>query len=113
MDNKNEENYKNNVKQSNKSNEVDINNDKIIYLDNDKNQIYNREQDSGNILTNFYNTDNINPFTVAIDMWQNYINLWNESYKQLLFKNPPMANGEFLFMYWRSYSTKPKETQLS
>ena len=105
MGNKNKENYKNNDQQSNKSNEVDKDSDKIIYLENDKNQIYNRENDSDNKISNIYNTDNINPFTVAIDMWQNYINTWSNAYKQILFKNPPMINGEFLFMYWKSNST--------
>jgi len=74
MGNKNEENYKDNVQQSSKINETDKDSDKIIYIGNDKNQIYNRENESDNKITSINNTDNLNPFTVAIDMWQNYIN---------------------------------------
>jgi len=108
MGNKNEENYKDNVQQSSKINETDKDSDKIIYIGNDKNQIYNRESESDNKITNINNTDNLNPFTVAIDMWQNYINSWSNAYKQVLFKNSPMVNGEFLFIYWKSSPTKTR-----
>jgi hypothetical protein len=113
MGNKNEENYKDNVQQSTKINETDKDSDKIIYIGNDKNQIYNRENESDNKITNINNTDNLNPFTVAIEMWQNYINSWSETYKQLLFKNSPMVNGEFLFLYWKSSSNKTRENHFS
>jgi len=113
MGNKNEENYKDNVQQSSKINETDKDSDKIIYIGNDKNQIYNRENESDNKITNINNTDNLNPFTVAIEMWQNYINSWSDAYNQLLFKNSPMVNGEFLFLYWKSSSTKTRETHFS
>jgi hypothetical protein len=106
MGNNKEENYKNNYQQSNKINENNIDNDKIIYLGNDKNQIFNKENDLNEKITNFHSTDSLNPFTIAIDMWQNYLNLWSNAYKQLSFKNSPMVNGEFLFMYWKSNSTK-------
>ena len=55
MGNKNEENYKDNVQQSSKINETDKDSDKIIYIGNDKNQIYNRENESDNKITNINN----------------------------------------------------------
>jgi hypothetical protein len=105
MDNKNEKNYKNNDQQSSKSSEIDKDKDKIIYIQNDKNQIYNKNNDLDNKISNIYNSDNLNPFTVAINMWQNYVNTWSNAYKQILFKNSPTITGEFLFMYWKSHST--------
>ncbi len=113
MNNKNEEYNKNNNQKPNKSNDINIDNDKTLYLDNYKNQIYNREKESDNKITNFHNTDSLNPFTIAFDMWQNYMNLWSNAYKQILFNNSPTVNGEFLFMYWKSNSIKTKESHFS
>ena len=73
MNNKNEKNDKNNNQKPNNSNEINI--------DNDKNQIVTREKESDNKVTNLHNTDNLNPFTMSFDMWQNYMNFWSNAYK--------------------------------
>jgi hypothetical protein len=109
MDNEYEESYTENAAYPRIVNKNDDNKDKIKFL-NDKNHIYNKEDnDEGNTsLTNAFSNTSFNPFVVAIDMWQNYMNFCNNAYKQLLFNNPPTMNGEFLFIYWKSSKNNPK-----
>jgi hypothetical protein len=107
MDSNNADNYQNNIKNVNTDNKIDINNDKIIYMDKDKGSVYTKEYDDNKLTTIDTNT-NPNPFTVAMGMWQSYVKACTDTYKQLFFRNPSMTNSEFWFMYWRSDSN-PKE----
>ena len=81
-------------------NKKDSNNSKIKFVE---------EKPENNKISNVYENTSLNPFTIAIDMWQNYMNMWTNTYKQLLFKDSPIVNSEFLFVYWKSRTDKSKE----
>ena len=114
MGNENEERYTDNAAYPTIVDKNDNNREKIKFVNNE-NHVYNKEgNDEGNTsLTNAFSNTSLNPFVIAIDIWQNYMNFCNNAYKQLLFKNSPMVNGEFLFLYWKSSSTKTRETHFS
>jgi hypothetical protein len=114
MGNENEERYTESAAYPTIVNKNDNNKDKIKFVNNE-NHIYNKEgNDEGNTsLTNAFSNTSLNPFVMAIDMWQNYMNFCNNAYKQLLVNNPPVINGEFLFVYWKSGKGYPKENRSS
>ncbi|HEY0580128.1 MAG TPA: hypothetical protein VGC75_05425, partial [Candidatus Nitrosocosmicus sp.] len=89
MNSNNEDNYQNNIKNVNADNKIDINNDKIIYMDKDKGSVYTKEYDDNKLTTIDTNT-NQNPFTVAMSMWQSYVKVCTDTYKQLFLRNPSM-----------------------
>jgi hypothetical protein len=94
----------------NNNNNIDVNTEKIISLDTNDVRIYDRDgADEAIKLTNSSNNDaSSNPFAAALDMWQNYVKSWSNAYNHLFFRNPPMTNGEFWFMYCR-FGSKSKE----
>lgn len=111
--NNKQENLRHNASYSNTDNNVEIDSDKIISLDNTDVQSYGSKvgYDENNKLTNIYTTNTaLNPFTAALDIWQGYVKLWNNAYKQLFLRNPPMTNSEFWFMYCR-FDSKSTEKQ--
>lgn len=93
-------------------NNIESNKDKTEFEGNIEDKIYNIKNRDDNIQpTNAFRNTISNPFTIAMDMWQNYINTWNNVYKQILFKNSPMNNSEFLFVYWKLNLDKSKENR--
>lgn len=108
MDNNNDENYEYNDKYASIDDANNSNSDKItVHVNKNDTQIYRKENDDNKLATIV--TDNaLNPFTASMDMWQNYVKAWTDSYKQLFFKNQTMTNGEFWFMYYR-FDSKPKK----
>lgn len=108
MDNNNDENYEYNNKYASINDANNSNSDKItVHVNKNDTQIYRREDDDNKLATIV--TDNaLNPFAASMDMWQNYVKAWTDSYKQLFFKNQTMTNGEFWFMYYR-FDSKPKK----
>ncbi len=92
------------------NNNIDVNSEKIISLDTNDVRVYDRDgADETNKLTNISNNNApLNPFAVALDMWQNYVRSWSNAYNQIFFSNPPMTNGEFWFMYCR-FDSKSKK----
>jgi hypothetical protein len=105
----NNENYEDNNKYAGVEDENKSNSDKItVHIDKNDTRIYRKDDDNDNKLTPITTDHALNPFTFSINMWQNYAKIWTDVYRQLFFKNQPMTNGEFLFMYYRSDS-KSKE----
>jgi hypothetical protein len=96
----------------NNTNNIDVNREKIISLDNNAVRIYGKDgADETNKLTNISNNGaSLNPFDAALDMWQNYVRSWSNTYNQLFFRSPPMTNGEFWFMYCRFDSKSNEKT---
>ncbi len=94
----------------NNNNNFDVNREKIISLDTNNVRVYRRNDADETIkLTNISNDGaSLNPFAAALDMWQNYVRSWSNAYNQLFFRNPPMTNGEFWFMYCR-FDSKSNE----
>jgi hypothetical protein len=108
MDNTDSENSEYNTKYASMDNKNAIDSDKVvIHVDKTDNQIYGKG-DEDHKLTTIINDISLNPFTATMDMWQNYVKIWTDTYKQLAFKNPSMPNGEFWFMYCR-FDSKSKE----
>jgi hypothetical protein len=104
MYNDSKENNINNIRYPPIVNKTNSNNNKIKFVE---------EEPDNSQLSNVYGNTSLNPFTIAIDMWQNYMNLWSNAYRQLLFKDSPIVNSEFLFVYWKSGQDKSKENKTS
>jgi hypothetical protein len=102
--------YPNINNNNNNNNNIDVNSEKTISLDSNDVRIYRMDgADENNRLTNVSNNDaSLNPFAAALDVWQNYVRSWSNAYNHLFFKNPPMTNGEFWFMYCR-FDSKSNE----
>ena len=94
----------------NNDNSIDVNSEKIISLDTNDVRVYDRDgTDETNKLTNIPNTGAyLNPFDTALDMWQNYVRSWSNTYNQLFSRSPPMTNGEFWYIYCR-FDSKSNE----
>jgi hypothetical protein len=109
-----QENLSHKASYSNTDTNVEIDSDKIIPVDNAGVQPYGSNKadyDENNKLANIPTANTaLNPFAAALDVWQGYLKSWNNAYKQLLFSNPPMTNGEFWFMYCR-FDSKSTEKQ--
>ncbi len=97
--------------QEDNNNNIDVNRKKIISLDSNDVQVYKREGIDENVklieISN--NNASLNPFAAALDMWQNYVKSWNNACNHLFFRNPPMTNCEFWFMYFRFDSKSNKK----
>jgi hypothetical protein len=88
--------------------------DKItIHVDKNEKQMHRRDSDNENKLTTLLPSDaDLNHFTASMNMWQNYAKVLTNIYRQLLFKNQSMSNGELWFMYWR-FDSQSKEQEKS
>lgn len=95
---------------NNNNNSIDVNSEKIIPLDTNDVRVYDGDgADETTELTNISNNGaSLNPFAAALDMWQNYVRSWSNAYNHLFFRNPPMTNVEFWFMYCR-FDSKSNE----
>ncbi len=99
-----------NTHNNNNNNNFDVNREKIISLDANDVRVYYRDGADETIkLTNISNNGaSLNSFAAALNMWQNFVKSWSNAYNQLFFRNPPMTNGEFWFMYCR-FDSKSNE----
>ncbi len=68
----------------------------------------NRREDDNNKLTTIPTNNILNLFTAAFDVWQSYVRIWTDTYKQLFFRNPSMPNGAFWLMYYK-FDSKTEE----